>query len=230
MRVKSTYICLFLLLFSFLVKAQKSTDTISFQLLFNKAPLALGKQYSISDKDSLTIDFLKFYISDITFYNKGKYAGKSIEKYHLIDAQISNSYTTHCTLKNKEFDSITFSIGLDSKTQEKGIQGGVLDPTSQMYWTWQNGFINFKLEGKSSLCSTRKNRFQFHIGGFQKPYQTRQEVTLSHSGSSSLMIDVDLATFFNAIDISQTNTVSSPNKNAVMVSKVLPRLFSSHEN
>ena len=81
MRVKSTYICLFLLLFSFLVKAQKSTDTISFQLFFNKAPLALGKQYSISDKDSLTIDFLKFYISDITFYNKGKYAGKSIEKY-----------------------------------------------------------------------------------------------------------------------------------------------------
>ena len=230
MGLKTTYSCLFFLLCSFAVKAQKTTTEISFQLLFDNLPLELAKQYPVSDKDSITIDFLKFYISDITFFKEGTQVGKSKEKHHLIDAQNSLIYKAVCTIKKKKFDTITFLVGLDSKTQEKGIQGGVLDPTSQMYWTWQNGFINFKLEGKSSLCPTRKNKFQFHVGGFQKPYTTSQEVSLKTKGATPLVIKVDVASFFNAIDISQTNTVTSPNKKAVMVSKVLPTLFSVHEN
>lgn len=230
MYLKTTYSCLFFLLCSFAVKAQKTTTEISFQLLFDKMPLELAKQYPVSEKESLTIDFLKFYISDITFLKEGTQVGKSKEKHHLIDAQNSLIYKALCTIKKEKFDTITFLVGLDSKTQEKGIQGGVLDPTSQMYWTWQNGFINFKLEGKSSLCPTRKNKFQFHVGGFQEPYATSQEVSLKVKGAAPLVIEVDVASFFNAIDISQTNTVTSPNKNAVMVSKVLPTLFSVHEN
>ena len=230
MYLKTTYSCLFFLLCSFAVKAQKKTAEISFQLLFDKVPLELAKQYPVSEKDSITIDFLKFYISDITFLKEGTQVGKSKEKHHLIDAQHSSLYKTLYKVKNKNFDTITFLVGLDSKTQEKGIQGGVLDPTSQMYWTWQNGFINFKLEGESSLCPTRKNKFQFHVGGFQEPYATSQEVSLKAKGAKPLVIKVDVASFFNAIDISQTNTVTSPNKNAVMVSKVLPTLFSVHEN
>lgn len=230
MYLKTTYSCLFFLLCGFAVKAQKTTTEISFQLLFDNLPLELAKQYPVSEKDTLTIDFLKFYISDITFLKEGTQVGKSKEKHHLIDAQHSLIYKALCTIKNKNFDTITFLVGLDSKTQEKGIQGGVLDPTSQMYWTWQNGFINFKLEGESSLCTTRKNKFQFHVGGFQEPYATSQEVSLKAKGAMPLLIKVEVASFFNAIDISQTNTVTSPNKNAVMVSKVLPNLFSVHEN
>ena len=230
MYLKTTYSCLFFLLCGFAVKAQKTTTEISFQLIFDNLPLELTKQYPVSEKDTLTIDFLKFYISDITFLKEGTQVGKSKEKHHLIDAQHSLIYKALCTIKNKNFDTITFLVGLDSKTQEKGIQGGVLDPTSQMYWTWQNGFVNFKLEGESSLCTTRKNKFQFHIGGFQEPYATSQEVSLKAKGAMPLLIKVEVASFFNAIDISQTNTVTSPNKNAVMVSKVLPNLFSVHEN
>ena len=230
MYLKTTYSCLFFLLCSFAVKAQKTTTEISFKLLFDNLPLELAKQYPVSEKDSLTIDFLKFYISDITFLKEGTQVGKSKEKHHLIDAQNSSLYKTLYKVKNKNFDTITFLVGLDSKTQEKGIQGGVLDPTSQMYWTWQNGFINFKLEGESSLCPTRKNKFQFHVGGFQKPYATSQKVSLATSGDAPIVIDVDISFFFNAITISQTNTVTSPNKKAVMVSKVLQTLFSVHEN
>ena len=230
MGLKTTYSCLCFLLCSFAVKAQKTTAEISFQLLFDNLPLELAKQYPVSEKDSITIDFLKFYISDITFLKEGTQVGKSKEKHHLIDAQNSSLYKTLYKVKNKNFDTITFLVGLDSKTQEKGIQGGVLDPTSQMYWTWQNGFINFKLEGESSLCPTRKNKFQFHIGGFQKPFVTSQKVSLATSGDAPIVIDVNISSFFNAITISQTNTVTSPNKNAVMVSKVLPTLFSVHEN
>ena len=57
-----------------------------------------------------------------------------------------------------------------------------------------------------------------------------KKVSLKAKGAMPLLIKVEVASFFNAIDISQTNTVTSPNKNAVMVSKVLPNLFSVHEN
>ena len=63
MYLKTTYSCLFFLLCSFAVKAQKTTTEISFKLLFDNLPLELAKQYPVSEKDSLTIDFLKFYIS-----------------------------------------------------------------------------------------------------------------------------------------------------------------------
>jgi hypothetical protein len=230
MYLKRLCSCFLFLLYSFGVKAQKNTTEISFQLLYNKTPLELGQSYPISGRDSLKIDFLKFYLSNITFFKDGNQIGKSTEKYHLIDAQNSSLYRTSYTVKNKKFDTIRLTIGLDTKTQKKGIQGGVLDPTSGMYWTWQNGFINFKIEGRSKLCNTRKNKFQFHVGGFQKPYETTQVLNLACIASESLTIDIDVASFFNVVSLSETNTVMSPNKNAVRVSKVLATLFSIHEN
>lgn len=227
---KGLYSFFLFLLCNFGINAQKNTAEISFQLLYNTVPLELGQSYPISGRDSLKIDFLKFYVSNITFFKDGKQIGKSTEKYHLIDAQNSSLYRTSYTVKNKKFDTIKFTIGLDTKTQKKGIQGGVLDPTTRMYWTWQNGFINFKIEGSSRLCNTRKNKFQFHVGGFQEPYNTTQVLSLACVASKSLTIDVDIASFFNVVSLSKTNTVMSPNKNAVMVSKVLATLFSIHEN
>jgi hypothetical protein len=46
-----------------------------------------------------------------------------------------------------EFDAIQFNLGLDSLTNVSGALGGDLDPTKGMYWTWQNGYVNFKLQG-----------------------------------------------------------------------------------
>ena len=54
-------------------------------------------------------------------------------------------------------------------------------------------------------------------------------ITFFVGNADSFFIN-NISSFFNAITISQTNTVTSPNKKAVMVSKVLPTLFSVHEN
>ena len=62
---------------------------------------------------------------------------------------------------NIPFSKLKFQLGIDSLTNVSGAMGGDLDPTKGMYWTWQSGYINMKIEGKSNSCKTRKNQFQF---------------------------------------------------------------------
>ena len=57
--------------------------------------------------------------------------------------------------------------------------GGDLDPTKGMYWAWQSGYINFKMEGSCSQCLATKNNFEFHLGGYQQPFYAMQTIELN---------------------------------------------------
>ncbi|MGK0386955.1 MAG: hypothetical protein ACI849_001574 [Patiriisocius sp.] len=224
----SLFLSLFSILYTHAIAQKRSTELI-FNFVYHKTPLALDTFYKISEKDSLSIQQIKLYISDITFLKDGKKTGETLEKYHVLDAQNNLHYKTPYKIKRNGFDTVSFTIGLDAETQKKGIQGGVLDPINGMYWTWQSGFINFKLEGTSSLCTTRKNNFQFHIGGYKEPFQTSRKVSLVCTNSENLNIDINLAAFFEATNISEQSQVMSPNESAVAISKTLPVLFLIHE-
>ena len=80
-------------------------------------------------------------------------------------------------------DKIKFNLGIDSLTNVSGVMGGDLDPTKGMYWTWQSGYINFKMEGSSAVCPTRNHEFQFHIGGYQDPFYAMQTLELEVKNS-----------------------------------------------
>jgi hypothetical protein len=74
---------------------------------------------------------------------------------------------------------------------------GDLDPIKGMYWAWQSGYINMKIEGKSSSCRTRKNEFQFHIGGYLSPYYAMRKVALTYDKKATeINIGIDLYNFF----------------------------------
>ncbi len=106
----------------------------------------------------MRIDALKFYISNIQFFKSGRVVFKENNSFHLIDA--AQSYSETLSVADSEdirFDEVRFSIGIDSATNTAGVLGGDLDPTKGMYWTWQSGYINFKLEGTSTICNTKNN-------------------------------------------------------------------------
>jgi len=48
---------------------------------------------------------------------------------------------------------------VDSLANVSGAMSNDLDATKGMYWSWQSGFINLKIEGKSASCKTRKINF-----------------------------------------------------------------------
>jgi hypothetical protein len=108
--------------------------------------------------------------------------------------------------------------------------GGDLDPTKGMYWTWQSGYINFKLEGTSPLCTTRNNEFQFHLGGYQKPNYCLQTLSFPIINSCKIDLELDVQKILEHVDLPRTNHIMSPSAEAVLISKIVANAFTLTEN
>ncbi|UPT70503.1 MAG: hypothetical protein M0D53_15710 [Flavobacterium sp. JAD_PAG50586_2] len=229
MTKKALYV-VFLFMFCFQVYSQSKNDSlyVNFRLEFNKLPLELNKKYISTNKDTLTIETFKCYISNIQV----QYSDKSVfipkNSYHLLDSNNPASFEIPVTKKgNKMISRITFDIGIDSLTNTSGALSGALDPVNGMYWTWQSGYINMKIEGSSPSCKTRKNEFQFHIGGYLQPNYALQQIKLEwdKKADSDINIAIDLNSFFSNLELRETNSVMNPGKEAMKLAGFATKMF-----
>ncbi len=203
----------------------QSTDKILFHPTFGKSALHLDD--SCYTKDSIYFSQLKLYISGVEFLNKDSIVWKEANSYHLLDASDEKSlYILVNSPSDLKFTKIKFNLGIDSITNVSGAMGGDLDPTKGMYWTWQSGYINLKLEGKSKLCKTRNNEFQFHLGGYQNADNALQTIILNVSENKNIDILIDIEKMLAAIDLSEQNQIMSPGKEAVLLSEKFSKIFS----
>jgi hypothetical protein len=192
--------------------------SLSFIPMFNGSALEEGKYYKIGEKDSIVITSLKFYISSIELLNGERRVWKEKNSYHLADISNPSSLKTMLNVPGANFTGIKFRLGIDSLTNVSGAMGGALDPTNGMYWTWQSGYINLKLEGNSSLCKSRKNEFQYHLGGYQKPFYCMQEIKLA-SGSKEIEVLMDLEKIIDVNKLKEQDHIMSPCKEAVLMAE-----------
>jgi hypothetical protein len=188
---------------------------------YNKQIIAFNKSnYSASKKDTITFDLLKFYISGIRFVQKGKTVFTEQNSFHLLDAEKLMNINISLP-ENLQFDEVKFNFGIDSITNNAGVGGGDLDPTNGMYWTWQSGYINFKLEGKCSNNILKNKSFIYHLGGFSFPNNTCREVNIPVRDKNSVDVIIDFDKFFAQDVLSQTTRVMSPGKDAVRLSTLI---------
>jgi hypothetical protein len=221
----SRFLFILLMVFSETVFAQSKTVLIAFWVSFGKEPLELNKDYYLSG-DTLQLETVKFYISNIQFYQDSLLVYSHEPKQHLLDLENPHSLLIPTTLiRDKPFNTIQFSLGIDSTTNVSGALGGDLDPTKGMYWTWQSGYINVKIEGKSSKCPARKNRFQYHLGGYQSPFYARQQCTYLIKPKELVHIELPLDAFFEKTDTKVYYEIMSPSSDAVHLSQLLSSLF-----
>ncbi|MFT5982709.1 MAG: hypothetical protein ACI9RM_001143, partial [Ulvibacter sp.] len=187
----------------------------------------LNKQYFLNSvNDSIKIETLKFFVSEFKFLKDKTVVDSLSKKIHLINLENESSiYLTGKRSNNFIFNKIRFNIGIDSLTNVSGVFGGDLDPTNGMYWTWQSGYINFKMEGKSNACPTRNNFFQYHIGGYLTPYNTLRTVELDILNEEVAIINLDINTFLSDINLTETHSVMSPNEAATAIADIFPKVF-----
>lgn len=190
---------------------------------FNDKPLELQNFHAIG-KDTLTFTNLKFYISNLQYFKKDSLVHFSNKKAHLIDLSNEQSFQIN-EQKSFEFDNIKFNIGIDSLANVSGIFEGDLDPVNGMYWTWQSGYINFKLEGTATHCPSRNNKFYWHIGGYLDPFYAMREIALDCNSNQRNEIVIQLDELFKKIDVSKIYNVMSPNEKAKHIADVLPKIF-----
>ncbi len=214
-------------LFFQVVSAQKEKDSLvmNLNLKFGNQSLKLNKNFS-SKNDTLQINLFKFYLSgiEIEFNDKSTFVQKN--SYHLIDIENPNSFQIPiCKKNNKIISKIKFNIGVDSLASVSGALAGDLDLQNGMYWAWQSGYINMKIEGKSSSCITRKNEFQFHIGGYIKPNYAMRTIELKVN-KNDLILNLDLEKLFSEISLKETNSIMIPGENAIKMANLSVKMFS----
>ncbi len=191
---------------------------------YAQAPLNLSEG---GETETIQIEKLKCYLSNFELYEGTQRVFVETNSYHLLDASVPNSLSFHLEIpSNLNFSEMRFKIGIDSTTHAGGAFGGDLDPMHGMYWTWQSGYINFKLEGRATACPARKNKFQFHLGGYQYPFNTLQEVRLPVKGKKMIAVAIELDELLSSIDLATDYLIMSPNAAAVKMAQQLPALFS----
>lgn len=219
------YLTFLFISFCSVTYSQQQKITIQFVPQYASLPIETGKKYPYKT-DSVEIETLKFYISGIQFIQNGQLVAAVEKKYHLLDIESpATQYIYQPNEKNIQFNRLRFSIGIDSATNEAGAIGGDLDPTNGMYWTWQSGYINFKLEGRTKICPSRNNKFTFHIGGYQYPYNTIQSLDVAVVDTEKIVIGFDISKLLNQLNLAELNEVMSPNEKAMIISKKISAAF-----
>jgi len=220
-------ICLSIIAFAFQNIGAQEMDSLAlqFRFKFGNQSIAVDKKYQSAKNDTLQIEVLKMYISNIEL----EYTNGSVfknQKAQLIDIEKPETMRFAVSPKtSRRLANLTFTVGIDSLTSVSGALSGDLDPSKGMYWAWQSGYINMKIEGMSPSCKTRKNKFQFHIGGYLKPYYALRKVTLTVKNPNP-EITIDLSKIFSKISLSETNSIMIPGKKAMSIADYGAQMFS----
>ena len=203
---------------------------ISFSAVMGGKEIRLNSAFINNEKDSLQINQLKFYISNVQFLKNDEIVFTELNSYHLIDFSLPASTSLSIkTFRTITHNSIRFYLGIDSLTNVSGALGGDLDPTHGMYWTWQSGYINFKMEGHANKSEAESTEFQFHLGGYQQPFNCLQQVQLNVADDQiNLVLNID--PFLRTIDFSTLHQIMSPSQKAVELSELVAKNFKVKKN
>jgi len=219
-------------LFTAVYAQKKPTSYIQFVATFDQRPISLDTKYIASNNgDSISIETLKFYISDITFLNNHKSVYKEKVQFHLVNAlDTVQSFIKLSKPLAAQHTKIQFLMGIDSSTNASGALGGALDPTNGMYWTWQSGYIHFKLEGKRKHGTDKAQSFQYHIGGYQFPNNSVREISLETHNNDTLTIYVDVEKQLNSHEGVLAQNIMSPGLAAMLLANRFQNILSIRKN
>ena len=138
-----------------------------------------GEQYSISK--------LKYYISNISIDNKN--AGG----YYLMNAASGDS-SLEISLEPGNYNNLEFLLGVDSTRNCSGAQSGTLDPMNDMFWTWNTGYVMFKMEGNSPASTFDLQRIEHHVGGYRGSNNVATKIKFNFNEASLLQIKANNTT------------------------------------
>ena len=135
--------------------------------------------YTNANGDQFNVTLLNYYISNIKL-KKGDgtvYTVPQDSSYFLVKESVAAS--REIKLKNipaGDYTEVAFTVGVDSarNTMDLAKRTGILDPAANsgednMYWSWNSGYIFFKMEGLSPQATADaagNKKFRYHIGGF----------------------------------------------------------------
>ena len=192
--------------------------------------------YTNNSNETYSISMLKYYISNIklTKTNGDIYEVPQNDSYFLVDESKIESLQPTFDAPEGEYIALEFNLGIDSNTNVQPLEGrlGVLDiANNDMYWSWNSGYIFFKMEGSSEASTSQDKKFRYHIGlfgGMNSPTVNNNKIIkldLNAAGtakvqqnlSADIHLITDVGTLFNgttkiSLAANPTVMVTGPNQ------------------
>ncbi len=162
------------------------------------------------------------------------------ESYFYINGKQSQSLSfTLKDVKIQDYKAVRFLIGVDSTRNVSGAQTGGLDPATGMFWSWNTGYIFFKLEGDCPQLITPfgSSNFVYHIGGFKGQYNTLvwaeasfgSKILSVKDGSNTILLNADVEEVFEkpiAFELTNTPQITLSGPEAVAFALNYADMFS----
>lgn len=150
---------------------------IEFDNVVGAANLQLNttdQPYRNSKGETFKVTELRYYVSNIklkradgTFF-VDPVVNDGSKGYYLIDeADATSQVVTLSDVPPGEYTEVTFTVGVDANRVTQGAQVGPLDPAKNMFWSWNSGYIFFRMEGVASTSTATGNAIVYHMGGYK---------------------------------------------------------------
>ncbi len=213
---------------SFCQKTADRNAKIRFNIIANGKKLLLTDSSYINEfGEKYTISKLRYYISNLGFITSSR--GVTVKNTFLADAGKENIFRIQ--RPSGEIRGITFLLGVDSLLNCNGARSGALDPLNDMFWTWNSGYVMFKLEGTADSSNADLHRIEQHIGGYKGEYKTMRQVKLYFKNAvpNNLTIQLDLDKYWsglNKIYIARTPIITTVGEAAKRSADNFPGMFS----
>jgi hypothetical protein len=213
---------------------------VEFEHSFDGAEFSFDSTYIDAQGDTLHFSKFDYYISNLQLVKSDGSIWSQPESYFLIKSSDDLSrLISIADVPAGDYTGINFSIGVDSTHNVSGAQTGALDPTNEMFWDWNTGYIFIKTEGTISTFF-QASVFEYHIGGFQTANATNcvRKVSQTFGGSTltiapntapQIHMAVDLSRFFNgtsdSLSVASMPMIHDPGAEAVKAANRFQEAF-----
>lgn len=152
----------------------KADLSLEFDNIAGASDLQLNTgSYTNAAGETFKVTKLKYYVSNFVLMNTNGtiFTVPQDSCYFLIDESDAATHEPILKVPEGEYKTLTFMVGVDSLRNTMDIikRTGSLDPTTtaaDMYWSWNSGYIFFKMDGTSPSIPAMGGVFQYHVGGF----------------------------------------------------------------
>jgi hypothetical protein len=175
------------------------TLNIGFTHRFNSDAVVRNTNYVTAADDTISVDKLRYYFSNVQLKNtEGSWI--NMGNYNLIDIEDQASLDAAITgVPAGTYDKIRFYVGVDSVANSSGAQDGALSPANDMFWSWNTGYVFFRLKGKYNTSGS----IALDVGGIENlPVVELDLGTFKKEGSA-----IKLNMLFNLADVFITPTL-----------------------
>lgn len=153
---------------------------LHFSFFVGEQPLHLSTAcYRNQFGEPFSVEQCKYYISAIRVTDASGATQTLLAGAHLVDAADTTTLAVQVSTSLSQLTAIHFDIGVDSQVNTRGVNTGDLDPMLGMFWTWNTGYIDARLEGTSDSAHAPAHRFTWDVGGYRPGANATREIVLS---------------------------------------------------